>query len=507
MADSDQRALHTIIVSDLHLTELEEQDPSRPMWMRYKHRDLCIDDCLARFLEHQRAELPGPAELVLNGDIFDFDAVMAIPSPPPFRVSWLERLRGLAPEEAKSRFKMEVILRDHAVFVAALRDWILAGNRVVVVVGNHDMELHWPGVQQELLDSLDLPEASRELLRVCEWFYVSNGDTLVEHGSQHDSYCVCQDPIHPFIKLGHRLLVRTPFGNNAGRLMLNGMGLFNPYAESSFIKPLHEYVLFFFREVVRIQPTLGWSWLWSAIATLVVSLRDGFTPAMRSPLTLDERETAAAERANTSPGTLRALRELRAHPAIFNPWKILRELWLDRTLLFAVLAFISFQVVGFLNIFGDVSPGWALLLFLLLLPPFLFYARSVNSDVDNTNRALKRRMPMALRITGTQRAVVGHTHEEGHLWRGETEMINTGTWSPAFADVHYTRPIGRKCFAWIHPDGDGERVAELYEWRDPGCERIEPKRLPPPVAERLQAFANRFPGVRGVLEPRDGERG
>ncbi len=507
MAAPKNQHLHTIVISDLHLTELEEQDPSRPMWMRYKHRDLSIDGCLSRFLERQRATLPGPIELILNGDIFDFDAVMAIPSPPPFRVGWLERLRGLAAEEAKSRFKMQVILRDHAAFVAALRAWILADNPVIIVVGNHDMELHWPAVRQELLAALDLPEASRSLLRVCEWFYVSNGDTLVEHGSQYDSYCGCPDPIHPVFKLRGRLLVRVPFGNIAGRLMLNGMGLFNPYTESSFIKPLHEYVLFFFREVIRVQPTLGWSWLWSAIATLVVSLRNGFTPAVRSPLTLDTRETAAARRANTSAGTLRALREIRAHPAIFNPWKILKELWLDRALLFAVIAVVSFQVVGFLNVFGDVPALWALLLFLLLLPPFLFYARSVNSDVDNTNRALKRRIPMALKITATRRAVVGHTHVEGHLFRGATELINTGTWSPAFEDVHYTRPFGRRCFAWIHPGEaeDGERVAELYEWTDPGRERIEPEHKPVPVTERLQAFASRFPEALGLREPTEGD--
>ncbi len=466
---------HTLVVSDLHLTEAEEPDPLRPQWMRYKHRDLHIDPRFARFLEFQRQRLPGETELVLNGDTFDFDAVMAIPAGPPFPVSWLERLRGLWPEEEKSRHKMRVILDDHPVFVQALRDWILAGNRLVLVVGNHDMELLWGAVQQEFQRALNLPVELRDRVRICEWFYISNGDTLVEHGSQYDAYCLCSTPLQPRIRRRGRLWLRLSFGNLAGRLMLNGMGLMNPYVESTFIKSLHEYVLFFFRHVIRIQPLLLWSWLWSAVATLLISLQCGFSPAVRDPLTLEARQQAAARRSNTSAGTLRALDALRVHPAIFNPWKIMRELWLDRALILALLFVTSIQLIGFLNIFGSFSPAWAFLAFLLLLPPFVFYARSVRPDLRNTLRTLRKVIPTALRITGTHRAVIGHTHEVGYQsWEG-AEMLCTGTWSPAFEDVAYTRPFSQNCFAWIHPapQGGERRVAELLEWKDPGCALVE----------------------------------
>ena len=75
-----------------------------------------------------------------------------------------------------------------------------------------------------------------------------------------------------------------------------------------------------------------------------------------------------------------------------------------------------------------------------------------------------------------------------------SELINTGTWSPAFEDVEYTRPFGRKCFAWIRPDGDGPRIAELLEWTDPGCRRLEATgRLD---RGRLRALAQRLPARR-----------
>jgi UDP-2,3-diacylglucosamine pyrophosphatase LpxH len=487
-------AEHTIVVSDLHLTEVEAPDPLRPLWMRYKHRDLVIDGCFARFLEHQRAVLPPGAELVLNGDIFDFDAVRAIPHAPDFPVNWLERKRGLAAEEPKSLSKIRVILRDHPVFVTALRDWILAGHRAVLIVGNHDAEMWWPEVQQAVLEALELPQERQDALRICDWFYVSNADTLIEHGSQYDAYCVCPDPLHPRIRIRGRERVRIPFGDQAGRMMLNGMGLFNPYVESTFIKPWREYLRFFFKHVIRIQPLLGWSWLWGAVATLMVSLRDGFKPSLRDPLAIEERENEAARRSNVRPATLRALRAVRVHPAIFNPWKVLKELWLDRALLLALTVFVCFQAVGFLNVFSEVSPWWAFAFFAALLPPFAFYARSVNSDVGNTNRALRRRLPVALRIVGASRAVIGHTHEEGHLVRDETEVLNTGTWSPAFEDVEYTRPFGRKCFAWIRPGEDGVRFAELHEWTDPGCARID--RFEQPQMTRLEAITRRLPAVK-----------
>lgn len=465
--------MHTIVVSDLHLTEAQPRLPDKPLWKRYKQRDLFIDACFDRFLRRMTAELPAGSELILNGDTFDFDAVMAVPRFAPYKVSWLERHRGLEAEEPKSRFKMEVILREHPVFVQALRRWITAGNQVVLVIGNHDIELHWASVQHELLDALDLPPDHRDALRVCEWFYLSHHDTLVEHGNQFDPYCLCSDPIHPTVRWAGRERIRVPFGNVAERYMLNAMGLFNPHVENSFIKPLGEYIRFFFRYMLRVQPLLVFTWLGGALATLVISLREGLLPAVRNPLGLERRVAEIARRANATPQVVWALRALHVHPAVFTPWKIMRELWLDRALILALIIYASFQVITVLNVFQPISPWWAAVIFLLLLPPFAFYARSVNSDVDQVEHLLRDRLPTALRVARVRRAVIGHTHREQHLLQVDLELINTGTWSPAYEDVECSIPYGRKCFAWIRPGKDG-RVAGLFEWKDPGFEQIPP---------------------------------
>lgn len=466
-------APHTLVVSDLHLSDAQERLPEKPLWKRYKQRDLFIDDCFARFLEHQLGVVPPGSELILDGDVFDFDSVMALPDRDVFPVSWLERRRGLGAEEEKSRFKMRAILKDHPVFVQALRRWVLAGNRLVFVIGNHDIELHWPGVQALLLGALALPPARAGAARVCEWFYVSEGDTLVAHGNQLDHYCVCPDPVYPTIRWRGRELIRVPFGNLAERYMLNAMGLFNPHVESSFIRPFAEYVVFFRKYMLKIQPMIGFVWFWSAILTLIVSLREGFLPAVRDPRRLEARVVDIARRANATPEQTRALLLLDVHPAIFSPWRIMRELWLDRALLLALVIFGSFEVFSVLNVFSPISPWWTGFVFLLLLPPFVLYAHNVASEVAETERMMRERLPVAAEVVRVDRVVVGHTHREGHIRIDAVELLNTGTWSPAYKDVECTIPFGRKCFAWIHPgEGGGPRVAELYEWTDPGVVRL-----------------------------------
>ena len=89
---------HTFIVSDMHLSEAQEVDPDRPFWMAYKYREFFIDDDFAKFLDYIQEQVDGPIELILNGDIFDFDNVTAIPDGRN-HIDWLERIRGLGSEE------------------------------------------------------------------------------------------------------------------------------------------------------------------------------------------------------------------------------------------------------------------------------------------------------------------------------------------------------------------------------------------------------------------------
>jgi len=110
--------LHTFVVSDMHLTEAEPPHPDRPLWMAYKRREFFIDKDFAAFLDYIEEKADGPIELLLNGDIFDFDSVTALPNENR-HIEWLERARGLGSEEWKSQFKMQRIIEDHHGWISA----------------------------------------------------------------------------------------------------------------------------------------------------------------------------------------------------------------------------------------------------------------------------------------------------------------------------------------------------------------------------------------------------
>src|SRR5262249_7072510 len=151
------KAKHTFIVSDIHLTTAEPVHPKDPLWRKFKQRIFFIDDAFEVFLNTiQQKAGEDPIELILAGDIFDFDGVTQLPEKQRFTASWLEIKRGLNSEERKSRFKMRKIIEDHPVFMKTLGEFVKKGNRAVFIIGNHDLELHWQSVQSELLEAMKL---------------------------------------------------------------------------------------------------------------------------------------------------------------------------------------------------------------------------------------------------------------------------------------------------------------------------------------------------------------
>jgi len=113
-----------LVLSDLHLCDVEDHDDG---WKAYKSARYRVDDELSALLadtadrfEAENHEPGTGLTLILNGDIVDFDLVVAVPDDAPFRVSSHERKRGLIPTAEKSAWKLEWVLKDHPVFIEAL---------------------------------------------------------------------------------------------------------------------------------------------------------------------------------------------------------------------------------------------------------------------------------------------------------------------------------------------------------------------------------------------------
>lgn len=462
-----KNAAYTAVISDLHLCEAEPTNLKYPLWKKFKTRQFFFDDTFEIFLRHIEEKSAGQQiELILNGDIFDFDSVTAQPVDPIFHISWLEKHRGLYPRSERSRFKIDLILRDHASFVSSLREFVVRGHRVIFVMGNHDLELHFPEVQTEVRRHLGLPMELQDQVRFVEWFYISNRDTLIEHGNQYDPYCVCEDPVNPFVRGYNFISLKLPFGNLACRYIMNGMGFFNPHVDSNYIMTLKEYLLFFFKYMARAQPGLVFTWFWGSVMTLLHSSFDRLAAPIRNPLKIEDRVSYIAEKSNAEDRMVRELKELFVTPAASNPFLLAQELWLDRAFIIFVAFFLIFQLMVFARSVYELSFFWAFIPLFALLPFFLFYSKSIASLVSSYKEPDDRVLAMASAITHVNRIIFGHTHHTRHEIIGSVEHLNPGCWSPAFLDVECTKPLDQKNFIWISPGDTGVRQAELFRFQD-----------------------------------------
>lgn len=455
---------NTAVIGDLHLADAEPEDPTKKYWKNYKKKIHFFDDSFRDFLRYLVRESGSiPVELVLNGDIFDYDSVMRLPANPDFKITSVERQTGLGSEEGKSFFKTRVMLEEHAVFMSALKEFLALGNRVVFIIGNHDIELYWPSVQMLIKDTItENAEQAKEVI-FCEWFYVSQQDTLIEHGHQYDPYSMCLDPINPIILRKRKYKIRVPFGDLANRFIVNRLGLKNPNDESSYVKTGVEFMKFFFKYELKTEPFMVFKWLFGALRTLKVCLQEGFTPAQKDPLTYESKIKGIAERSNTTTHAVFSLRNLHAHPAVYSPFKVIRELWLDRFFLLVLIIAGCWQVFTTVSLFAGTSI-WVFIIPLLLGIPFIaYYSQGITSDVYNNLRAGEDKVPIAAKIVSVKRVVHGHTHHEKHIQVGEVEFLNPGSWSPFFDDVECTVDKRVKKYVWISQNGES-RKAELLIW-------------------------------------------
>jgi UDP-2,3-diacylglucosamine pyrophosphatase LpxH len=301
-------------------------------------------------------------------------------------------------------------------------------------------------------------------VRFCEWFYISNGDTFIEHGNQQDPYCLCLDPLAPFILRYNKIEIRLPFGNLASRYMVNGMGFINPHVDSSFVMSAGEYIKFFFIYMLRAQPFVIWTWFWGAFLTLTKSIGDTLTPSLRDPLRAEDIIEAAAMKANATPRMVRELRGLFARPATTRPIIVARELWLDRAFIILIALILIFEFVLHTKLVYDVSFFFMVIPVIVFIPFFLFYSRTIQSNVTQYKEPRDDILAMTGAITHTSRIVHGHTHLVRHEIIGAIEHLNPGCWSPSFLDVECTKPIGHKSFVWIQPSPEGARVARVFHF-------------------------------------------
>lgn len=257
------------------------------------------DDAFFRFIEHcLNAQKTPQAVLVINGDIFDFLRVTEYPGrirtprlakrvkrmmqfdplPKPVRTAtveidreftaWAEALErigypdkktpeelsacvskrekkyGLQTDDYKTVYKLMRIHKGHPDFFRALALWMRHGNKIVVVKGNHDLELCWPAVRNYLrliiADDIVAMGPVTDLMQILITQVLPNltfiddsleieGEVYIEHGHRYDKFSMVLGS--PMLKKNPKQ-INIPFGSFFNRYLLNRVELFYPFLDN-----------------------------------------------------------------------------------------------------------------------------------------------------------------------------------------------------------------------------------------------------------------------------------
>lgn len=137
--------------------------------------------------------------LIINGDWIEFLQTPEATYFKPTRHYSTQAYTNIS--EKASIQRLEVVHAGHPLVFQALADFIALGpprRDLVILFGNHDPELAYPGVQERLLALLEAQGSKRKLVRMGERRYLEDG-VLVEHGNAFtEAVNQFTDPDHPF---------------------------------------------------------------------------------------------------------------------------------------------------------------------------------------------------------------------------------------------------------------------------------------------------------------------
>jgi UDP-2,3-diacylglucosamine pyrophosphatase LpxH len=491
----DAAGREIVVVSDLHIAS-----GRTAVGVFRGSENFFADEGFGRFLDHVESIRKTPSMLLIfNGDIFDFLRVSEYPGfvrkmrlsrrlklffkgykpvaperPTPGAVqqefeewsaelskvgisrspaelaasiSKTERVYGLETDDYKTIYKLIRIRKGHPGFFERLTRWLVDGNAILILKGNHDLEI----CQEKVREYIQVLFGAGDV-RFADDSVVIEGDFYLEHGHRYDKFTmVTGGPFLKGKKGGGGGQINIPFGSFFNRYLINRVELYYPFFDK-------------IRPAGNIIPML---------------IRDNFPLALKVIF-------------KQIPFTLRIL----ATNGKYVFFMLNRVLWLALAILVPVVLLVWLNwdwIRDYLNAPPSL-PGKrfdivALLekaagnLGALIVPYFL--ARVVSwfqlTEPDSLYKFARHRMEVA---GGAYRIMaMGHTHNPGEypLGAGRARFYNTGTWIPVIetssAEVREDRMY---TFLYLRRDADGRlEVADgglLQRWND-DAGRAEPQLL------------------------------
>jgi UDP-2,3-diacylglucosamine pyrophosphatase LpxH len=459
-----------LVFSDVHLgSDINEIAP------RPRRRPDYLDDELVALLDHYRVSRSKSASglwhLVIAGDFIDFVGMLI-----EARASHGELLgaddsgdAGLGSPAAVALEKLTRAVERHTIVFRALGRFVDAGHELTFVIGNHDVELHWPVVQRALREAIadGFVAAARERIlariHVEPIFFWAPGALFVEHGHRYDPSCVnaaALAPHHP--KARHRML--PTLSDVLLRLIVRRVEHVDEHGHDGNLGFGH------YLDLVARTGTRGIGRLARAFFHAIgVALRTwwhlvrGGLRALKRLHRRRLRRFAAYRRIGWR--RMRAFDAMAVKPSIASLPAILSTLLLDRVALFGVTPFF---VLGALLLPASLIARAAAGLAFLLIARFVHEQLVARRELD-AGRRMERRAADVARLFPAPFVVMGHTHVPKRIPLAHGAVyINTGTWAEE-ADPHglVTPPAPRTHLVVEGAEAashDAEVHAELRAW-------------------------------------------
>lgn len=452
-----------LVLSDVHLGSdlVHHARPDAPLRTETSVRR---DRELVALLDWYRARPRGglPWRLVVAGDLIDF-AGMCVPIADDeieTEPTEEERLHGLGSTADHTIAKLRRVATHHASVFEAFARFVAAGNTLVVVRGNHDVDFHWPRVQEAFRAILGQhAPIERDRIEFSDWFYYEEGVVWVEHGHQYDSYCSYEHVLHPVLPSDPRRTARS-IADVLLRFVVRptrGMTEGGHDAKSAL-----DYFRFGCRLGVSGLFGLG-SRFAAAVGVLLGLWREHTSTAAAWMRQEHERKMALlAEARKVSLIKLHALAKLQRPPITRSLVHILAGLMLDRVAL-AVMSAIA--VVWLLAVRWTPELGIAVATVTPLVAALAWLVRRARGAVDPSD-ILREQATRVAALFPAAFIVMGHTHNPEVRLRedGAGTYVNLGAWAEEEAEEEDAPPLpASRTHLVVHHDG-GAPTAELLAW-------------------------------------------
>ncbi|MEM7115682.1 MAG: hypothetical protein AAF614_24790 [Chloroflexota bacterium] len=162
---------------------------------------------------------------------------------PNATLSEQKRTYGLGTTWAETAWKLGRIVEGHPVFFRALFDFLTNDNSLLIILGNHDVELIWDEVQIYLC-SLLLPEnrcqpdANNKPIAIEPWYHLEDELVYIEHGNQYDG-ANAFERMDKAVLTNDRTEIDLPSGSLLVSYLFNKIEEAYPYADN--LRPITRF--------------------------------------------------------------------------------------------------------------------------------------------------------------------------------------------------------------------------------------------------------------------------